>query len=327
MRVLVTGATGFLGNNICRLLIQQGHTAVAAVRPVSDLRPLDGLPVEKVTVDFANSDDIALALDDVDAVIHAAALIHIGWSKLEASRRVNVGNTIRLAQAARRKNIRMIFVSSVDALGKASKTNLGTEDTLDPPNPPNNYVVSKREAETEFLIEVANGLDGCIVNPGFMVGPYDWRPSSGEMMINVFKNFIFFVPGGGCSAADVRDVAAGTISAVTHGKAGQRYILGGENISYFELWSRMAKVMNCGGPKRNLRNWFAATVGFFGDAFGKIRGQEPLVNSAATQMGQIHHYYSSEKAADELGYEISSLDDAIADAFDWFVANGYVEQK
>lgn len=326
MRVLVTGATGFLGNNICRMLIDQGHQPVAAVRPVSDLKALDGLAVEKVTINFDDS-DLAIALDNVDAIIHSAALIHIGWTKLEASRKVNVQNTVRLAQAARRKGIRMILVSTVDALGVASENEIGTEEKLDPPKPGNNYVVSKREAETEFLLEVSNGLDGVIVNPGFLIGPYDWRPSSGEMMINVYKNYIFFVPGGGCSVADVRDVAAGTISAIENGRAGQRYILGGQNISYYELWDRMARVMNSGGPKRKMRNWFAATVGFVADCLGKIRGQEQLINSASTQMGQIFHYHSSEKAIRELGYQINSIDDALADAFDWFVANGYIQKK
>jgi len=113
----VTGATGFLGNNLCRTLIEQGHEPVAAVRSVSDLRALDGLAVEILTVDFEDSSDLSVALDSVDAVVHAAAMIHLGWSKLDACRKVNVDTTVRIAQLARTKNIRMIFVSSVDALG------------------------------------------------------------------------------------------------------------------------------------------------------------------------------------------------------------------
>lgn len=327
MRVLVTGATGFLGNNLCRTLIQQGHQPVAAVRLVSDLRPLDGLAVEILTVDFENTDDLSVALDSVDAVVHAAAYIHLGWTKLAASRKVNVETTVRIAQIARRKNIRMIFVSSVDALGVTSPENIGTEELLDPPYPANNYVVSKREAETEFLLEVANGLDGVIVNPGFIVGPYDWKPSSGEMMLTIYNNFIFFVPGGGCSAVSVEDVAAGIVSAIKNGQSGQRYILAGQNMTYFELWDLMAKVMKCGGPKRKLRNGFANFIGWVCDAYGKVRGKEQVVNSAIIQMGQLHHYYSSDKAKAELGYEISDVEDAIADAFDWFVANDYVKKK
>ena len=327
MRVLVTGATGFLGNNLCRTLIQQGHQPVAAVRSVSDLRALDGLAVEILTLDFESTSDLNLALDAIDAVVHTAAMVHLGWTKLDASRKVNVDITVRIAQIARRKNIRMIFVSSVNALGMATPENIGNEDQLDPPQPANNYVVSKREAETEFLLEVANGLDGVIVNPGFLVGPNDWKPSSGEMMILIYNNFIFFVPGGGCSVVDVRDVAAGIISAIENGRVGQRYILAGRNMTYFDLWDQMADVMKCGGPKRKLRNPFANTIGWVCDSYGKLIGKEPTVNSAMMQMGQIHHYYSSDKAIAELGYQIGDVKDAIADAFDWFVANGYLKHK
>ena len=327
MRVLVTGATGFLGNNLCRTLIQQGHQPVAAVRSVSDLRALDGLAVEILTVDFESTSDLSLALDSVDAVVHAAAMIHLGWTKLAASRKINVDMTVRIAQLARRKNIRMILVSSVNALGMASPENIGTEDQLDPPQPANNYVVSKREAETEFLLEVANGLDGVIVNPGFLIGPYDWKPSSGKMMTLIYNNFIFFVPGGGCSVVDVRDVATGIISAIENGQAGQRYILAGHNMSYFELWDRMANAMKCGGPKRKFRNPFANAIGWVSDSVGKLIRKELEVNSAMMQMGQIHHYYSSDKAVTELGYQIGDVEVAIADAFDWFVANGYLKKK
>ena len=327
MRVLVTGATGFLGNNLCRTLIQQGHQPVAAVRSVSDLRPLDGIAVETVTLDFESASDISVALDSVDAIVHSAAMIHLGWTKLDACRKVNVDNTIRIAQVARRKNIRMIFVSSVDALGMASPENIGTEDRLDPPKPPNNYVVTKREAETAFLLEVADGLDGIIVNPGFLIGPYDWKPSSGEMMLLIYNNFIFFVPGGGCSVVDVRDVAAGIASAIENGQTGQRYILAGENMSYFDLWDRMAKAMKCGGPKRKMRDGFAKVIGGVCDLFGKVTCKEFDLNSGMLQMGQLHHYYSSDKAIAELGYKINDVDDAIADAFDWFVANEYVKKK
>jgi dihydroflavonol-4-reductase len=326
MRVLVTGATGFLGNNLCRILIGQGHQAIAAVRPTSNRDALNGFDVEVVSVNFNEPASIASALENVDAVVHAAALIHVGWTKLEESREANVGNTIRMARACRRKGIRMVFVSSVDALGQGTESSPTNENQLDPPKPACSYVVSKREAETAFLLEVAAGLDGVIVNPSFMVGPYDWKPSSGEMMLMVYRTFLFYVPGGGCSVADVRDVAAGIVSAIENGVAGQRYILGGENITYFELWTRMAKVIGCGGPKRKLRNVLANSIGWVCDQYGNLVGKELVVNSATMTMGQNFNWNSSEKAQRELGYQIGSVDDALADAWDWFVANGYTNK-
>lgn len=327
MRVLVTGSTGFLGNNLVRALLAQGHSVIAATRAGSNRDPIRGLEVEIVELDYDKPADLSFAMDGVDAVVHTAALIQLGWSRLEDSRRVNVEYTKRLAVAARRKNIRMIHVSSVDALGVSYEQEVFDETQLDPPNPGCTYVVTKREAETAFLIEVASGLDGVIVNPGFMIGPYDWKPSSGEMMLFLNRSIIFYYPAGGCSLVDVRNVADGIISAIEHGRAGERYILAGENLSYYEIWKMMSTRMNSMPPRRKLPNWLANAAGKFGDWISKFSKNEAVLNSAATQMGQLFHWYSSNKAIKELGYEISPPEDAVADAWDWFIANGYVRGK
>lgn len=327
MRILVTGATGLLGNNLIRTLLDHGHSVVAAVRAASNRDPLRNLDLEILEIDFFDPSDLSMAVQNVDVVVHAAAVIQLGWSRLEASRKFNVDVTRQLAQAARRKNVRMIHVSSVDALGVGPGKDIGDESKLDPPNPGCSYVVSKRESETEFLLEVANGLDGLIVNPGFMIGPHDWKPSSGEMMLFLQRSIIFFCPGGGCSVTDVRDVADGIVSAIEHGQAGQRYILAGTNMTYFELWTMMANVMGSQRPKRNMRKPLASCAGWVGDFISRFRKEELALNSAATSMGQLFHWYSSEKAQRELGYQISPAEDAVRDAWDWFVANGYAKGK
>lgn len=325
MRVLITGATGFLGNNLARILCKEGQQVVAAIRPTSSRAPLAGLPLELAELDWEDGSDLGAWVAEVDVVVHAAALIQLGWSRLEESRRVNVDQTVRLAQAARLHGKRMILVSSVDALGVSSREAPADETHLDPPHPACSYVVSKREAETAFLLEVAQGLDGLIVNPGFLLGPYDWRPSSGEMMLTLHRQYLRFAPGGGCSAVDVRDVAAGIASALIHGRTGQRYILGGHNITYFDLWCAMARHIGQRPPRRRLPNWIAAAAGGAGDLISRFRKEETLINSAATRMGQIYHWYRSDKAQRELGYQIGPLDTALADAWEWFVAHGYTQ--
>ena len=326
MRILVTGATGLLGNNLVRALLKRDHEVVVTLRPSSNRKSLDGLNVEMLDVDLNNLSDIGMALTGIDVVVHSAAMIQIGWSKLEASRRINVEATSKIAEVARRKQIRMIYVSTVDALGATSEHEIGDETKLDPPKMASSYVVTKREAESAVILEVANGLDAVIVNPGFMVGPYDWKPSSGEMMLAIAHQLIFFAPAGGCSVVDVRDVADGIISAIKHGQAGERYILGGENMTYFDLWSLMASVMNRRKPKRKLRNWLAGVVGKTGDLLGRCLPNEPRVNSAALHMGQTFHWYCSDKAIRELGYQIGSVEDALRDAWDWFQLQGYVKK-
>jgi dihydroflavonol-4-reductase len=319
MRILLTGATGFLGNNLARQLLAEGHEILAAIRHSSDPRPLSELKLETIHLDLANPSEVNLAASDCDLIIHSAAIIHIGWTKLDASRNFNVESTRVLAAAARRKSVRMILISTVDTLAVSDGKTLVTEEMQTPAKPPCAYVVSKRESEMAFLSEVDQGLDGVIVNPGFMVGPYDWKPSSGKMMLTLKKQpILFFAPGGGCSVVDVRDVAAGIVSAITHGRSGQRYILGGHNLSYLELWAMMATTMNKRPPVRRMRNWLAAAVGGAGDLWTNVSGREGDVNSASTKIGQMHSWYSSQKAETELGYRIGSVEDALADAWDWF---------
>lgn len=324
MHVLLTGATGFLGNNILRALLAAGHQVTATVRHTSDLRPFDGLECEKVTCDLAQPSDIGSIVSSADLLIHSAAMIQIGWSKKEASQKVNVQATKVLAEAARRHDTRMIHVSSVDALAVGTTDRPATEEDVSPAKSQCSYVVSKRAAEEVFLDSVAAGLDGVIVNPGFMVGPWDWKPSSGEMMMAIAKGPVPFAPAGGCSVVDVRDVADGIMYAISRGKSGERYILGGNNMSYLELWQMMAGVIGKNGPTRKLPNFLAGIAGRFGDLASKFLKNETQVNSAATAMGQMLHWYDSGKAIGELSYSIGSVEDALNDAWDWFKRYEYV---
>ena len=264
MRILITGATGFLGNNIIRGLLEDGHEIIAAIRVSSDPRPLASLKVETTNLDLRDSSQINLVVDAVDLVIHTAAMIHIGWKKLDTSRAVNVESTRILAEACRRKNVRLIYVSTVDTLAVSDGDAPRTEENVDPIKLGSAYITSKREAERVVLDEVQNGLDGVIVNPGFMIGPWDWKPSSGKMMFMLANMpVLFFVPAGGCSVVDVRDVAEGIISAASHGRTGERYILGGQNMSYLELWQLMAKIIERRPPVRKMSNLMANSVGGF----------------------------------------------------------------
>ena len=323
MRILLTGATGFLGNNLLVDLLGAGHEVTATLRHSSDRRPLDGLDVSRAVVDLTENSEVAPLVGQHDAVIHAAAMIHLGWSKIAESHRVNVDATQTLAAAARRHGIRMVHVSTVDALGMVEPDSPGDETRTEPPKPACAYVVSKRAAEAAFLDEVHLGLDGVIVNPGFMVGPRDWKPSSGEMMLTIAKQFMPLAPAGGCSVADVRDVARGVRQALELGVAGQRYILGGHNVTYLKLWTEMAKLCQRRPPVGKLPTWIAKIAGGAGDLIGRVAHEEPQLNSAVVAMGQIHHWYLSDKAVRDLDYHFGDYLAALEDAWDWFQQHGY----
>ncbi len=326
MLMLVTGATGLVGNNVVRLLLERGHKVRVLTRTTSDSRPLQDLDVEIVHGDVRNPNEVVQACTGVSFVIHAAAWVHIGWTGNDLAHAVNVRGTHNIAEAARQTGARMVHVSSVDAVGIRSHSVPATEDDPAGGKPLCPYVVTKTGAEQIIMDQVAQGLQAVIVNPGFMFGPWDWKPSSGRMLLTVATRWTPVTPTGGCSVCDVRDVAAGILAAAEHGQIGRRYILAGFNLSYFRLWKLIAQITNGRLP------WFPAgplmrlAGARWGDLQGKLTGREPDVNSASVKMSNLFHYYSSARAQAELGYQNRALEDSIRDAWDWFRQNGYVKK-
>ncbi|MBC8352538.1 MAG: NAD-dependent epimerase/dehydratase family protein [Planctomycetes bacterium] len=324
MTTLVTGATGFVGNNVVRLLRNAGENVRVLVRESSNRRPLAGLELEVVGGDVCDIESVRGAMKGISQVVHAAARVHIGWTGLEAHRATNFEGTRNIAIAAREANAKMVHVSSVDALGVGSRDLPADEESPRQGKIPCSYVISKREAEEAFLAEVNRGLEGVVVNPGFMLGPWDWKPSSGRMLLQVAQRFTPCAPAGGFSACDVRDVAAGILSALARGTPGSNYILGGENLTYKELWKRIAIITGGTPPFCHAGPMLRCVVGCAGDVIGKLTGREPDINSAAVGMSTLYHYYSIARAQTELGYVVRPIEESIADAWEWFQAEGYV---
>ena len=323
MTTLVTGATGLVGNNVVRMLCRSGESVRVLVRETSDPRPLADLEVEVVTGDVCDAASVRRATAGVSGVVHAAAQVHFGWSGLESQRAVNVEGTRHVAIAARDANAKMIHISSVDALGIGSPDSPADEESPREGKVPCSYVITKREAEQAFLDEVSRGLDGVVVNPGFMLGPWDWKPSSRRMLLEVRRRFTPFAPTGGVSVCDVRDVAVGILAALDRGAAGRRYILAGENLTYFDFWKRIAAVTGGTAPICRAGPLLRIIAGRGGDVIGKLTGREPDVNSAAVGMSNLYHYYSIARAQKELGYVVRPLEESITDAWNWFQAEGY----
>ncbi|PQO32197.1 NAD-dependent epimerase/dehydratase family protein [Bremerella cremea] len=324
MRVLVTGATGFVGNNVVRMLLQQGKKVRVMVRDPRADKSLAGLDIEVVQGDIKDEDNVRTAAMGADAIIHSAAMVHIGWTKEKAMRQTNVEGTRIVGLAALKHNIRLVHVSSVDALGVGQEDAPANEETPREGKTPCPYVVTKREAEEELQKLVAEGLNAVIVNPGLMFGPWDWKPSSGRMLISVIKKQPPLAPSGGGTTCDVRDVAQACINAIEQGRVGENYILGGENLSYFDLWTRIANLTGRRPPWRKLGPYIAGAVGYLSDTWATMEGKEGEVNSAAIKMGSLFHFYSSNKAKAELGYKNRPLDQTIEDAWQWFRKQGYL---
>ncbi|MEX2114171.1 MAG: NAD-dependent epimerase/dehydratase family protein [Pirellulales bacterium] len=324
MTTLVTGATGLVGNNVVRALLDQGCAVRVLARETADPRPLMGLDVEIARGDVRDAEAVQGAVRGTSAVVHAAARVHIGWQGLAAARAINVEGTRHVAAAACREGVRMVHVSSIDALGLATRKQSAHEDTPATGGVLCPYVVTKREAEATVLAHVEQGLQAAIVNPGFMIGPYDWKPSSGRMLLQVAKGWGLFAPLGANSYCDVRDVTAGILAALARGQAGRRYILAGEVLTYFQAWRTFARVT--GGTPPIVPIGFLARKGsgYFGDVCRLLTGREPDVNSATMAISGQWRNYSSARAEAELGYRARPLAESAADAWSWFRANGYV---
>lgn len=323
MRILITGATGLLGNNVARLAISQGTQVVTLSRSGRENRALADLDIETVQCDLANLKEDELArLGSFDAIVHCAAHIHIGWKFKDEAMRINRDGTETLLRVARRNNTRFVHVSTVNTLPVGSRLAPANEETQGDGQVPCTYVVSKRAAEASANNAYREGVPVIFVHPGFMLGPWDWKPSSGRMICELQKNFAPLAPSGGCSVCDPRDVADAILQSITKGTAGRHYILAGENLTYLDLWQRICRAVGKSGPWTYMRFPARFLSSYGGDLFNMFRAGESEINSAAIAMASQFHWYSSQRAIDELGYRIRPVNDSIRDAVAWFREKG-----
>ncbi len=323
MTILVTGATGLVGNNLVRMLLERGDAVRVLVREGSDPRPLEGLEVELRHGDIRDESAVLRAMDGIEAVLHAAGHVHLGWTGTEMQRAINVDGTRHVAVAALAADAQMVHVSSVDALGIGAKEQPADEESPVQGKVPCGYVLTKRDAEVVLQESIAQGLFAPIVNPGFMLGPWDWKPSSGRMLLAVAKTFTPLAPDGGCSVCDVRDVCRGILTALERGQSGRRYVLAGENLSFFEFWQQLAKRSGGSPPFGRAGKLLPWIAGRMGDLMGKLSGKEGDVNSASVRVSNQFHFYSSARAQQELDYQNRPLEETIRDAWEWFQDHGY----
>jgi dihydroflavonol-4-reductase len=326
MKYLVTGSTGLLGNNVVRQLVSAGHSVRVLTRGSSDPRPLEGLHVEAARGDVREASAVTAACAGMDVVIHSAGHVHLGWTQLDQHQQINVEGTRHVAAAARAAGARLVHVSTVNALGLGLRTEPADEETALPGIVECPYVLTKRAAEQAVLDEVGRGLWAAIVNPGLLMGPWDWKPSSGKMFLAVAK-FAPWAPLGAASFCDARDVAAGTIAASTRAASGRRYILAGHNLTYREGWQVMARIAGQRGPLLPMGPIFRAIVLPIINTWNALAREESSANSAALAMGRQQHCFSSRRAERELGYRIRPLEETLRDMHHWFVEHGYLKSR
>ncbi len=324
MRVLITGASGLLGNNVARLAQKRGMELTSVSRSDRTNRAFEGLKIEVFQVDVGDRASLARVFDcRFDAVIHCAANIHIGWKCLDEGLQVNREGTRYLLEEAGRRGIKFIHVSTVNTLAVGTKQSIVDEDTPGDGQIPCTYVETKMAAERLAVDAAKSGQNVVIVHPGFMLGPWDWKPSSGRM-IQALQGFAPLSPSGGCSVCDPRDVAEAILNAIDRGISGRHYILGGENMTYLDLWRRIRSALGKKGPLTTMRAPAKLIAGAFGDLISKFMRNEMEINSAAIAMSSQFQWYTSQRAIAELGYQLRPANESIQDAVQWLSQNNFL---
>ncbi len=322
---LVTGATGFVGSAVARALLARGHQVRALVRPGSNRANLQGLDVTLAEGDLTDPASLARAVAGCDHVMHVAADYRIWVPDPAAMLRANVDGTIALFRAAQAAGVgRMVYCSSVAALGLTKDGTPANEATpVTDDDVVGIYKKSKYRAEQAVLKMVAHeGLEVVIVNPAAPIGPRDIKPTpTGRMIADAATGRMpAFVETGLC-VVHVDDVAEGHMLALEHGEPGERYILGGDNLTLQEL---LAVVDDVTGRRQNrlrLPREAVWPVAIVCEALARF-GIEPLVTRDHLRMAAKTMFFSSAKAERELGFRPRPARDAVADAVAWFRAHG-----
>jgi dihydroflavonol-4-reductase len=304
MRVGVTGATGFLGSHLCRRLVAGGDQVVVLRRPSSDLRDLEGVAVESVAGEVTEAGPVGDLVHGCDAVFHAAATLVHDPARLAEHERVNVEGSRIVAETCRAQGVgRLVHVSSVAAIGVPEDGRPADEDfRFNVDGPPSSYHVSKKRGEDAVLAEVGRGLDATIVNPSLVVGPYRGSFRRVDVADVVRRHRLVPYFRGGNNFVHVADVVEGVIAALGRGATGQRYILGGENLTYRRMAQIAAEELEVRRLLVPVPGVVTALAGIVGDAVGARTGRRTRFTRERHRLVSLRLFYDSQRAQTELGY-------------------------
>lgn len=326
---LVTGVTGFVGWHVARKLLERGVPVRGLARdPQRGARALQELPgIETARGDLRDPDSLARAVEGCAVVYHVAADYRLWTPRPEEMYRSNVEGTRHLLDAASRAGVeRCVYTSTVGCIGMRPGL-IASEDSpvsLDDMHGP--YKRSKFLAE-QVALEFANkGFPVVIVNPTAPLGDHDFRPTpTGKMVVDFLRGAMLAFLDTGLNAVDVRDVAEGHLLACERGRVGERYILGGENLTLQQIFGKLAEVTGRAAPRIRIPYAVAYAAGMASTGWAAVTGKEPRAPLDAVRMARKKMWVDYGKAARELGYRARPAVEALRRAADWFQVNGYCE--
>ncbi|MEQ1816383.1 MAG: hopanoid-associated sugar epimerase [Nitrosomonas sp.] len=327
MKSLVTGATGFLGSAVMRCLLTAGHEVRVLVRPDSDRRNLENFPVEITEGDLREHQSLGRAIKGCDNLFHVAADYRLWVPDPETMHEINVNGTRALILAATEEGIkRIVYTSSVATLGLKQDGSSANEDT-----PSNFTAITGYYKRTKYLAEQMvkqltdeHQLPLIIVNPSTPIGPGDIRPTpTGRIVLDTLMGRMPAYVNTGLNIAHVDDIAYGHLLAYQYGKPGERYILGGDNMSLLQILQAIDAINGTQQNRINLPIGLMLPMAWFMEKIATFTHTEPRATLDSIHMAKKLMFFSSEKAHRELGYQYRPSIEALKDAVKWFKENNY----
>jgi dihydroflavonol-4-reductase len=330
MKVFLTGATGFVGHHVALALAAQGADLRLLVRKNSNLKNLEGIRGETHVGDLLEPESLRAGLDGCDAVMHVAADYRLWIRDPQTMYRANVDGTRELLRMAREAGVpRVVYTSSVATMHFRTDGLVINEDTpVSLKDMVGHYKRSKFLAELEAIKAAQAGQQVMILNPTTPIGPNDAKPTpTGRIFVDFLNGKFPAYMDTGLNLVDVFEIALTHVAALTVGKPGKRYILGGENLTLKQILDKMSAITGIPSPTVKIPFAMAATYAFFEEWItGRIRGKEPRATLEEVRMGRKKMFASSARAQQELDFRIVPVYPAMRAAIEWFRANGYAPQ-
>jgi dihydroflavonol-4-reductase len=327
VKVFITGATGFVGSHVAQELSRQGADLRILIRSTSKLENLAGLAAETVTGDLLQVDALRSAVSGCDVVMHVAADYRLWVTDPEKMHATNVVGTRELLRIAREEGVRrVVYTSSVATIGCFSDGRLADEATpVSLANMIGHYKRSKYLAEQEAVAAARDGQQVIILNPTTPIGSGDIKPTpTGRIVVDFLNRKFPAYMDTGLNLVDVNEVARTHVHALEGGRSGERYILGGENLTLKQLLDKMSAITGLPSPTMRVPHSVAMAFAVWDQTVtGRLRGREPRATVEAVRMGKKKMFVSSAKAERELGFQVLPVYAALRSAIDWFRAHGY----
>lgn len=316
-----------LGSMICRKLIEAGYEVTAMCLPSSKAMTLEGMTLKIIKGDILDMQFLDTEIAGHDYLIHVAAMTNVWPRRIEHLKKVNIEGSRNVKEACQRHNIeRMVYIGSASSFSPGSKEQPGNESSPFTWNKFGmDYIDSKYAAQQELIKAYKEeNFPVITINPTFMIGPYDSGPSSGAMLLNLYKKKVPGYSTGGKNFVFSGDVAQAVVNALTKGRLGECYIAGHENLEFKEFFTKACNVMGRKFTLKKVPQFLILGMGGLNSSIARISKKPPKLSYGMASMASVSQYFSPAKAVKELDMPQTPIEEAIASSLNWFKENNYI---